>query len=141
MTPRNLHSQRPSDDPRRDEDRAGGDRGPQGGGPSAPGGPGSRRTMKAILRSFAITLAITLLIASFLPPEIRAATITSFLFFAAIANAILALMSRTPLFPPYFSRWDQAAILYLISMATATFVDYEAALRFLEEAQQMRGGL
>lgn len=89
----------------------------------------------AILRHFAFTLAICAIVAGMTDEVFRAATVSFFLFINAIAAAVMALIKKVPMFPPYFSRWDQAATLYIASQIAGFFVDIEALQKVLDTLQ------
>lgn len=89
----------------------------------------------AILKHFAFTLAICVLVASMTDEVFRAATVSFFLFINAIAAAIMGFVKKVPFFPPYFSRWDQAATLYIGSQVAGFFVDVQALQDVLERLQ------
>ncbi|MEZ5824491.1 MAG: hypothetical protein R3C97_07035 [Geminicoccaceae bacterium] len=89
------------------------------------------------LRRFAWIFGLILLVALGFPQVLFAATISSFLSFAAGILATIALFSREPVMARYLTRWDVAAALYAASMFAAFFVDAEAVRLFLLEQQAL----
>jgi len=71
------------------------------------------------------------------PQVLFAATISSFLSFAAGVIATVALFSREPVHMSYFTWWDVAAALYITSAFSGFFVDVDAVHTFLMEQQAM----
>lgn len=104
-----------------------------------PGPPPNREepSNRRALFNLALTLVIAMVLGSASPEPLRAAAVGSFLFFAAIGVSLVALFRKEKAFQPKLTRWDVAAILYLLSMTSNLFVDQEAVMQILE---QMRDG-
>ncbi|MCB1833496.1 MAG: hypothetical protein KDH19_08670 [Geminicoccaceae bacterium] len=89
------------------------------------------------LRRFAWIFGAILLVALGFPHVLFAATISSFLSFAAGILATIALFSREPVLAGHLTRWDVAAALYAASMFAGFFVDIEAVRLFIMEQQAL----
>ncbi len=88
------------------------------------------------LFNIALTLALGLMLGALSPDPIKLAAVGSFMFFAAMGVALMALLRKEKMFQPRITRWDVAAGFYLFSMLTNLFVDHEAVIEFLERVQR-----
>ena len=88
--------------------------------PSDQTDPGRNRA--AILR-VALVTAFTLFLASFAPAGLFLFTWMGLLQLGAMVAAVAGLVERRPLRDASFTRWDEAAALYVISFGAGAFVD------------------
>jgi len=91
------------------------------------------------LRRFAWLFGAGLLTALAFPPVLFAATISSFLGFAAGVVSTVALLAREPLWVPWLTRWDVAAALYAASLFAGFFIDIEQVQLFILEHRATYG--
>ena len=111
--------------------------GPFGKGNNLPhGSPGQPSQQRRVLGNLVLVLAVSVVVASVTPEEIRAAAVASFLFFVSIGVAISAMLRRERAFVNRITRWDLAALFYLCSIGMHAFVDEEAVRALMEQAQQ-----
>ena len=82
----------------------------------------SNRT--ALIR-FALMVAAAVFFASFLPPNLMIAGVSSFLFFATVANVVWAVILREKMSSRRLTRWDEAAGTYALSLAFQFMVNPE----------------
>ncbi len=92
----------------------------------------------AALTRLAWLIGLSLTLALVGPQPLFAATFSAFLAIAAMALALSAALRRESLWAAYVTRWDLAAILYLLSGAFSWFVDHDFVREFLQ--MQAAGG-
>lgn len=84
-----------------------------------------------------LLFAVAMLIASTMEPVFVAGTLSTMLFFAAIGAAVAALfLGEKPLGHDHLTRWDEAAMLVLLSLVAGMFADPEAMRTAMQEMQQ-----
>ncbi len=116
--------------------------GPFGKGSNLPHGtPGRPSGQRRVLGNVILVLAVSIVLASITPAEIRAAAVASFLFFVSIGVALSAMLRREHAFVNRITRWDLAALFYLCSIGLHAFVDEEAVRALVEQAQQSQQSL
>lgn len=76
--------------------------------------------------------ALALFIASFLPPVFVAGTLRDLLMVAAFASAAAATLRQDNAAEKELTRWDEAAVLALLSLLSGAFSDAEAVAEALE---------
>jgi hypothetical protein len=76
-------------------------------------------------------IGIALALALMAPQPLFAATFSALLGMGSFAVALGATVLREPLWPEHLTRWDVAAILYLLSGIFGWFVDRDAVREFL----------
>lgn len=103
------------------------------GGP--PGADPKQRTRASLVR-LALFGSVALLLASTLPRELLVASLSSLLWVGGIVSALVAAFMGEPVRAPWMTRWDEAAVLVLASLALGFFVDTQA---MMEQVEQMRG--
>ena len=89
------------------------------------------------LRRFAWVFGAGLLISLAFPQVLFAATISSFLGFAAGVIATIALFSHEQLWAEHLTMWDVAAALSAASLFAGFFVDLDAVRLFIIEQQMV----
>lgn len=77
-------------------------------------------------------IGAALLFALMVPQPLFAATMSAFLGIGALVLSLSALLIREPVWPSHLTRWDVAAILYLLSAFFGWFVDHAMVQEFLE---------
>ena len=80
----------------------------------------------------AISLTITLVLASSFPPPVFLPMLGTLLSMSSTATAFVALVLAQPVFSPSFTYWDKAALLLLLSLAAFLGGDQDAARVYLE---------
>lgn len=86
-----------------------------------------------------LLFAVAALIASMMKPVFFAATLSTMLFFAAIGAAFAAMFLRErPTERKHLTRWDEAAMLLLVSLLVGSFADPNAMQTALQQAQQQQ---
>lgn len=94
---------------------------------------------RATLLRVGFLFAVAMLIASTMQPVFFAGSLSSMLFFGAIGAVIVALFLREqPLGSDRLTRWDEAAMLVLLSLVVGSFADPEAMQTALEQMQQQQ---
>lgn len=102
------------------------------GGPPAPD---PRQQTRASLVRLALFGSVALLLASTLPRELLVASLSSLLWVGGIVSALVAAFLGERMHAPWMTRWDEAAVLVLASLALGFFVDTQA---MMEQVEQMR---
>lgn len=98
-----------------------------------------RAQNRATLLRVGFLFALAMLVASTMQPVFFAGSLSSMLFFGAIGAVIVALFLRErPLGGDRLTRWDEAAILVLLSLVAGSFADPEAMQAALERMQQQQ---
>lgn len=77
-------------------------------------------------------IGVALMLALIAPAPLFAATMSSMLGLASLVLALGALVLREQALAPHLTRWDVAAILYLLSVAFGWFVDEAVVEEFLQ---------
>lgn len=96
--------------------------------------PGDRyRKNIASLMGIGLSFALAIFVASLMPEALRALMLEQLLFLGAFGACIFAMFARERLFEPKVTGWDQAALLFLGSVVSGYFIDYEAASAALAE--------
>ena len=94
---------------------------------------------RATLLRVGFLFAVAMLIASTMQPVFFAGSLSSMLFFGAVGAVIVALFLRErPLGSDRLTRWDEAAMLVLLSLVAGSFADPEAMQTALEQMQQQQ---
>lgn len=94
---------------------------------------------RATLLRVGFLFAVAMLIASMMQPVFFAGSLSSMLFFGAVGAVIVALFLRErPLGSDRLTRWDEAAMLVLLSLVVGSFADPEAMRAALEQMQQQQ---
>lgn len=83
-----------------------------------------------------LLVTLCLFAASSAPAGLVAPTLSTFLFIAASAVALVGLLRGERLEPDRFGRWDEAAFLMASSILVGLFVDPEAMRAALSAVQQ-----
>lgn len=78
-------------------------------------------------------VGLALLLALVGPRPLFAATFSALLGLAALALSLAAALLREPVWQQHLTRWDVAAVLYLLSVLFGWAVDPEAVRGFLAE--------
>ena len=89
----------------------------------------------------AVSLAVSLLFASFYPAPLVAAVFSNLALIAAAVSSVMALMRLQPLLGDTLNLWDHAAILALFSLGAAMFIDTEAVKAFIEANASASGAV
>ncbi|SDE08741.1 hypothetical protein SAMN05421720_103137 [Rhodospira trueperi] len=76
--------------------------------------------------------SIAFLIASTLPHDLMAASLSSLLWIGAMISAMLAAFVGESLTAPHLTRWDEAAVLVLLSILLGWFVDPQAMMSHVQ---------
>lgn len=87
---------------------------------------------KASLLRLGLFGSIALLIASTLPPDLMIASLSSLLWVGALVSALVAGFLGEPVRAPHLTRWDEAAILMLFSLAFGAFVNPDAMVQHMD---------
>jgi hypothetical protein len=66
------------------------------------------------------------------PQPLFAATFSAFLGVGAMALSLSAMVLREPVWPAHLTRWDVAAVLYLLGAVFGWLVDRDAVQQFLQ---------
>ena len=77
-------------------------------------------------------IGLALLLALSGPQPLFAASFSAFLGVGALALSLSAMILREPVWPPHPTRWDVAAVLYLLGGMFGWFVDRDAVRQFLQ---------
>ena len=84
----------------------------------------SDRNAESLIR-FGLIFAISFLIASTMPSEAVAATLSALLSIGGFVSANVALLNGERVFTGHITRWDEAAALMALSILAGWFVDTE----------------
>jgi len=76
--------------------------------------------------------SVAFLIASTLPQDLMAASLSSLLWVGAMVSALVAALLGDSLRARHLTRWDEAAVLMLASMVLGFFVDTQALVAQVE---------
>lgn len=101
--------------------------------PNTGSGPGPE-TVQTLMR-LATALAFCSLLAATAPHGLALATLGSLLNLCAIAASAVAFFVHDQPFAAHLTRWDEAAVLVLLSMLANWMVDPEAVRAALEAAR------
>jgi hypothetical protein len=82
-----------------------------------------------------LIVAVCAWLASLMPGGLFAPTLSSMLTVAALISALLAAITREPLWPPRLTRWDQASVLLALSMLAGWATDPDAAAEALSQLE------
>jgi len=88
---------------------------------------------QASLLRVAAVFAFALFVASHLPPVLIAPMMQKILFLGALAAVTIGVLLQENPLAPVFTRWDEAAALYLMSWVAAAFVDVQGAAAAIAE--------
>lgn len=99
------------------------------------GGPRGERNRLSLIR-LAAMVATTLFLASFAPPGLTVAAISSLSFISAMVIATFAMFYGERVRADHFTRWDEAAAMLALSLGAGLFVDPAAIEAAMAEAQQ-----
>jgi hypothetical protein len=94
--------------------------------------PGDVAADQIALYRLAWFIGLALILAMIAPPPLFAATLSSMLGLASLMLALGAMLLREPALLPHLTRWDVAAILYVLSVAFGWFVDDAEVSDFLK---------
>lgn len=98
------------------------------------GDPRDERNRLSLIR-LAVMAATTLFIASFAPPGLTIAAISSLACISALVIATFALFYGERAQAEHFTRWDEAAAMLALSLGAGLFVDPAAIEAAMAEAQ------
>ena len=82
-----------------------------------------------------LILAVCAWLASLMLGGLFAPTLSSMLTVAALISALLAAITREPLWPPRLTRWDQASVLLALSILAGWATDPDAAAEALSQLE------
>lgn len=99
------------------------------------GDPRDERNRLSFMR-LAVMVATTVFLASFAPPGLTLAAISSLAFISALVIATFALFYGERANAEHFTRWDEAAVMLALSLGVGLFVDPAAVEAAMAEAQQ-----
>jgi len=99
------------------------------------GDPRDERNRLSLVR-LAVMAATTVLLASFAPPGLTVAAISSLAFISATVIATFAFFYGERAQAEHFTRWDEAAVMLVLSLGAGLFVDPVAVEAAMAEAQQ-----
>ena len=105
--------------------------------PTRPDGQGPTADQVALIR-LAWFIGLALVLALVGPQPLFAATFSAFLGVGAMAVSLSAMLLREPIWPAHLTRWDVAAVLYLLGEAFGWSVDRAGVQQFLQ-AQGLGG--
>ena len=89
----------------------------------------------------ALVVGLALFLASFAPGPLVAATAAGLLHMMGLMYAVLAALTREPIWPERLTRWDAAALLFALSLLAGMFTDPAAVAEFLATTTEaMPGG-
>lgn len=92
---------------------------------------------RATLMRVGFLVAVAALLASTMQPVFVAGTLSTMLFFGGIgAMIVAAFLKERPVGENHLTRWDEAAMLVLLSLVAGSFADPEAMQAALEQMQQ-----
>lgn len=92
------------------------------------------RDRQSLVR-FGLLVAVAFFVASTAPPGLVMAAFSGFLFFGALAAALVAGMVGERLLPPHLTRWDEALALLALSILLGWMVGGDAPLAVGEGIQ------
>ncbi len=96
--------------------------------------PGART--RASLIRLGLFASVALLIASTLPRDLMVASLSSLLWVGGLVSGLVASFRAEPIRVPHMTRWDEAAILMLASLALGFFVDPQDLAEHLNRMRQ-----
>lgn len=99
--------------------------------PTRPDSQGPAADQVALIR-LAWFIGLALVLALIGPQPLFAATFSAFLGVGAMALSLSAMLLREPVWPDHLTRWDVAALLYLLGGTFGWFVDRAAVQQFLQ---------
>lgn len=105
--------------------------------PSNPQTEGAAADRAALVR-LALFIGVALVLALVGPPELFGATFSAFLGVGALAVSLSATILREPVWMPHLTRWDIAAVLYILGALFGWTVDRDVVRHFLQ--MQGHGG-
>lgn len=88
---------------------------------------------EAALWRLGLFLSFALLLSSVMPAGLVAATFGALVKIGALVSVAVAMVLREPLWVPFVTRWDEAAILFLVGGLAGLFVDPELVIQALAE--------
>ena len=94
-------------------------------------GPDANTNQRIIVLT-GMSLAVSLVFASFYPTPLVAAVFSNLALIAAAVSSVMALMRMQSPLGETLNLWDHAAILALVSLGAAMFIDTEAVKAFIE---------
>lgn len=103
--------------------------------PEPPDQFGRQRSRASLIR-LGLFGVVALLIASTLPPQLMIAALSSFLWVGGLVSGLVAAFRAEPIGAPHLTRWDEAAVLMLASLAFGFFVDPQDMAQHLERLRQ-----
>ena len=87
---------------------------------------------RAALVRLAWLIGLALVLALVGPSELFGATFSAFLGVGALAVSLSATILREPVWVVHLTRWDMAAVLYILSALFGWSVDRDAVQQFLQ---------
>ncbi len=87
---------------------------------------------RAALARLAWLIGLALILALVGPPELFGATFSAMLGVGALAVSLTATILRESVWAPHLTRWDMAALLYLLGALFGWSVDSDAVRDFLQ---------
>lgn len=85
-----------------------------------------------------LIVAVCFVLASMMPSGLVMATFSSLLTFGALASAVLAALTREPIWAGHVTRWDQSSVLLALGLIAGWIVDPEAAVEALDQIEAAR---
>lgn len=85
-----------------------------------------------------LMVAVCFFLASMMPSGLVMATFSSLLTFAALVSALLAALTREPVWAGHVTRWDQSSVLLALGLIAGWIVDPEVAAEALDQIEAAR---
>ncbi|MBB4265132.1 hypothetical protein [Roseospira visakhapatnamensis] len=96
-----------------------------------------RALNQASLLRLGLFLSIALLVGSTAPQGMLLAVVSPMLWVGAIVSALVAaFLSENAMQAPHLTRWDESAVLMLVSLGLGFFIDHQAVI---EQVETLRG--
>ncbi|MGH6913730.1 MAG: hypothetical protein ACREH3_08505, partial [Geminicoccales bacterium] len=93
------------------------------------------RANRAGAMRLGLIVAVCVWLASLMPDGLFAPTLSSMLTVAALVSALLAAITREPVWALRLTRWDQASVLLALGMLAGWAADPEAAAEALSQLE------
>jgi len=95
-----------------------------------------RALSQASLLRLGLFLSIALLVGTSMPQGMQLMAVSSMLWVGAIVSALVAAIMGEPLWrAPHLTRWDESALLALLSLGIGMFVDQQAVMQHMQALQ------
>lgn len=92
-----------------------------------------------VVLAVALATAVSVFLASHMPPPLFAPVLGELLFWSAFGSAVVARMHGQSILSDQLTYWDQALILLWLAMLTGFFTDMEAARGALDQLNGTAG--